>query len=225
MSDARDPYVYSGSNVLINKFNIKNQEKLDDLELGCFVVALKNGIPEGNFDLNHLKNIHKSLLGDLYPWAGEIRSVNIAKPSGTFCASNFIEPELNKLFNKLSKDNLLENIEDKNMFIEKFAYYLGEVNAIHPFREGNGRTTRVFFQELAVHNGYYLDFSKVSKNEYIHAAMTSHNLADNYFLEKVLSKALVQPELQLSKSQLQQIATDSLTKSEVHSNDGISLGL
>lgn len=182
----RDPYVYPETGVLINKFNIQDQELLEQLELLFLTQALEANIPIGNFSYSHLKNLHKHLFGELYAWAGETRTVNIAKPSGMFCAYGFIDKEITKLLGQLSKENYLCNINNFSEFIKKFTYFFAEVNAIHPFREGNGRTTRIFFEQLASLNGYELDFSKTTRESYLQACISSHN-DDNSLLESLLS--------------------------------------
>lgn len=195
----RDPYVYPGTNVLINNKNIKIQSELDQIETLLTVKALATGLPAGKFDFEHFKNIHKHIFGELYPWAGKTREVNIAKPSGMFCASHLVENEINKLLNQLSKEEHLKIFKEPNEFIPKFTHYFAEVNAIHPFREGNGRTTRQFFEQLAHYNGYQLDLSSISRDEYLEACISSHNL-DNSKLEKVFTKSL-SPLIELEKVQ------------------------
>lgn len=185
-----DPYVYPGTDVLINKLNIRDQLLLNDIEFSFINKALIFGISRGDFDLTHLKNIHKTLFGEVYTWAGQIRSVDISKGYSTFCRYDYIEVETIKLLNSLAvKDNYLTIYKDKNLFIEKLADYYCEMNVIHPFREGNGRTTRVFFEQLAEHNGYSLDFSNITKEQWVEAAIEGFN-CDNNKLESILSNAL-----------------------------------
>lgn len=186
----RDPYICPGTSILVNKLNIRNQKDLDRAELIITAAALAEDMPLGNFDYSYLKSIHKHLFEKLYPWAGETRTVNIAKPSGMFCASGLIDKEITKLFDQLVKEDQLASIKEFPEFVEKFTYYFAEVNAIHPFREGNGRANRFFFRQLAIHNGYELNLSNISKNDYIQASISSHN-CDNRLLEKLLSSALI----------------------------------
>lgn len=92
---------------------------------------------ESSFDSAHLRDIHRFLFSDIYEWAGEYRSVNISKGS-TFCMYPFTAEQLDELFAKLHRERLLGGL-NKDELIVRLAYYLGELNAIHPFREGNGR--------------------------------------------------------------------------------------
>ncbi|MFN8770933.1 MAG: zeta toxin family protein [Neisseriaceae bacterium] len=185
-----DKYVYPDTNVLKNNFNVRDNTQLSKLEILAQAKAQIRGIPLGNFDYPHLKNIHKELFGDIYDWAGKTRIVDITKGYSTFCRNEYIEPEVNKLFNNLSeKDKLLTIYKDKKEFVQKFSYYFSEINAVHPFREGNGRTTRVFFEQLALHNNYKLDLLNVSKEQWIEASIAGFNF-DNTKLENIFTNAL-----------------------------------
>ena len=129
---------------------------------------------DGDLDFNYLKNIHKFIFGDIYEWAGSIRTVNISK-GNPFCRCEFIEEQMEKL----KRENYLEGLSI-NVLAERLAYYIGEINAIHPFREGNGRTQRMFIECLAVKNGFSLDFSKISNEEMLEASVQTFNM--NYTL-------------------------------------------
>ncbi len=125
----------------------------------------------GNFDLAHLQNIHKFLFADIYDWAGEIRKVDIAK-GNIFCLVQFIEPQFAELHKQLQNDNFLHRRTDIDYISTKIAYYLSEINAIHPFREGNGRAQRIFCQQLCNNTGhFYLDFSMVKPSEMLTASI------------------------------------------------------
>ncbi|OAI46007.1 hypothetical protein AYO45_01995 [Gammaproteobacteria bacterium SCGC AG-212-F23] len=167
---AADPYLYPGSSVLINKFGLKNQDALQETE--GFIFALKNlePLPTGNFDYNHLKAIHHHFFGDIYEWAGQERTVDIAKGDCYFGHKQYITKELNKLFLKLKTDNYLRDLPH-DAFCKKISFYFNEINAAHPFREGNGRTQRAFCDALAKQAGYFLDWRKADREEYIHASI------------------------------------------------------
>lgn len=170
-------YCYPHSNTLKNKFNITDEEELKDIERQITAVRAAQILKEsvkGKFDENHLKEIHKQLFQDLYTWAGEFRKVNISK-GNPFCLFQYIPDQLNKLFNELKEEAYL-SLLNPNDLARRLAYYLGELNAIHPFREGNGRTQRIFIIELAQKNGYILDFSNVKQKDMIHASIQSFAL-------------------------------------------------
>ena len=122
----------------------------------------------GDFSLKHFIEIHKKLFGDVYFFAGEFRRENIAKGSFRFADYRYIENEIIKLFKMILKDNIiLNNNIDKDMLAEKLAYYSAELNVLHPFREGNGRSQRLFIGDLAIENGYYLEWNNIPKEEMI----------------------------------------------------------
>lgn len=183
-------YWYEGTHTLVNKLNIKNQKKLDEYEASIVSLKLmalaKKGI-SGNFDIHHFVSIHKFLFDDIYNFAGLFRSENIAKDYFKFANWEYIEPELNRLLNSLKKENFLANLS-KEDFSKKLAYYWSEINVLHPFREGNGRTTREFLRQLALKNNYTLNLHKVSSSELLDASIKS--IVDTTKLEQLLYKCL-----------------------------------
>jgi cell filamentation protein len=115
--------------------------------------------------LEYLQAIHAHLFYELYDWAGQLRSVDISKGNTRFCTATRIISESEKLFNLLKKENYLT--DSGNNFAMKLAEYYAEFNVIHPFREGNGRVQRLFFEHLAAYNDYALDWSLISQTEWI----------------------------------------------------------
>ena len=186
-------YCYPGTNVLRNKLNIQYLDILHEAERDYSsirqVELYKKGIT-GDFSLKHLCSIHRQLFQDIYSWAGELRTVDISK--GTiFCLVPFIEEQFAFLYRKLRKENFLKDITDQKEMAEKLAYYLGEINMIHPFREGNGRTQRIYIEQLCMNNGRFeIDFTEVSKEEMISASVRSAK-SDNDLLEELIYKCLI----------------------------------
>lgn len=137
-------YCYPNSSVLKNKLNIRDADELKSAEREITSLrtaqAILNRI-EGNFDFEHLKKIHYFLFGDIYEWAGKIRTVNISK-GNQFCLYEYIQDQLDEIFMKLCRENYLKDCNEKIEIAKRLAYYLGEINSIHPFREGNGRGTK-----------------------------------------------------------------------------------
>ena len=191
MYETRDSiYCYTGTNILVNKLNIKDLKLLEEYEKSIVALKLlsleKRGI-SGNFDITHFSNIHKCLFDEIYLFAGLFRSENIAKDNFRFAEWEYIESELNKLLNNLKKENYLQNL-NKNILAEKLAYYMAELNVLHPFREGNGRTIREFIRQLALKNNYYLNFNLVLPTELLNASIKS--VIDITDLTKVIFKCL-----------------------------------
>jgi cell filamentation protein len=159
------------------------------LEGTLFALKYLEPLPRGNFDYDHLKAIHSHFFYDIYDWAGQERAIDIAKGDSYFAHKQFISTEVNKLFYCLKQDNYLQDLQQKE-FCKKLAYYFNEINAAHPFREGNGRTQRAFCDLIAENNGYRLDWSQVSKEEYTRASIYGFN--GNYeIMENIFKKIMV----------------------------------
>ena len=187
-------YCYPKTNVLINKLGIQNAEKLKMAEREITSLKIANAKINkiaGKHDFEHLKRIHKYIFQDIYDWAGKVRWVNIAK-GNLFCHYEFIESNADTLFQQLKQENFLNDVSSEDMPI-RLAYYFSEINVIHPFREGNGRTQRLFIEYLAEKNGYTIDFSNITKQEMIQASAEAfacqYNKMNELF-QKVLKKSL-----------------------------------
>lgn len=169
-------YCYKDSDVLINNLNITNEDDLYKAERELVAIRtgeLANNSIKGNFDFKHLKSIHKFLFQDVYRWAGDIRNCNIAKQD-LFCLSNYIESFANDTFSKLKKEKFYTTY-DYDTKINKLVELFADINALHPFREGNGRSQREFIEELAKINGIDLDLTSVPKMDMIIASHESIN--------------------------------------------------
>jgi cell filamentation protein len=179
-----DPYVYPGTSVLRNLRDIRDLHALARFEMDMTtrrVTELGHNAKPGKLNLAHLKAIHRHIFQDVYPWAGEFRTVNIARPGQFYFAfTEQILPCLNNIFSELAKDQTFA----------RAAYYMGELNAIHPFRDGNGRTQREFIRQLALKNGYSLNWSRVTREAMSEASRKSFQEADSSGLAAILETAL-----------------------------------
>jgi cell filamentation protein len=183
-----DPYVYPGTGVLRNRFGIRDVDELERVEAELVVartVELRSRVEQPPFDLARLQAIHQHLFGDVYAWAGELRTVRIAKQRIPFANPQFIEQNAGVVFGELAGEDHLVGIVEYAAFVERFAYHLGEVNALHPFREGNGRTQRQLFRELAAHAGWAVDFTGMGRDENIEASIAA-TLGDQEPLRRML---------------------------------------
>lgn len=150
-----DPYSDPKSGVLVNKLGLLTQPELERVErdLTSFaLLRLRDRPLPGGYDLAHLQGFHRAIFGDIYPWAGQIRTVAISK-GNLFCLPQFIEPSAAAIFGSLNGERNLRGLV-RSTFLDRLAHYLGEVNALHPFREGNGRAQRAFFDQLARDAGW-----------------------------------------------------------------------
>ncbi|MCC8086407.1 MAG: Fic family protein [Clostridium sp.] len=183
-------YCYPNSDVLINKLNIHDTDKLLEVERKLTMLRLMDLLEKpisGKFDLEHLRNIHKYIFQDIYPWAGKIRTVDIAK-SNMFCKVQFIEMQAKEIFGTLQKDDYLKQLS-KEKFAKRAAYYFSEINALHPFREGNGRTQRELIRQLACESGYILHFAAITETEMMEASIDSF-VCDYKKMEALFTKII-----------------------------------
>ncbi len=177
-------YCYPQSNVLINKLSIHNAERLAEAEKKLTMLRLlelQYEPVEGELDFAHLCEIHRYIFQDVYEWAGQLRTVDIAK-GNMFCKSEFLRENGEQLFLKLKEENYCENLP-LDMFVNRLAYFFSEINALHPFREGNGRAQREFIRVAALNAGYLIDFSRITQEDMIYASKES------FFVTTVLCKS------------------------------------
>ncbi len=141
-------------------------------------------LPSGPLTPAYYLAIHHHLFQDVYEWAGKIRSIRISKGSSAFCYPEYIDRELIALFARLAADNELRGL-DRTRFAEKAAAFIAELNAIHPFREGNGRTQLSFLVVLSERAGHPLDLSRLDPKAILAATITSFS-ADSQRLADIV---------------------------------------
>ena len=188
--DADDTYCYPGTDVLRNKAEITNAEDLDtyegELSTLRSIEILENPIV-GQFDLAHLQHIHLALFQDVYDWAGKIRAVDISRGNSRFANVRFIESAANDIFKKLARENWLKGL-DTNALSKRLAHYLSEINALHPFREGNGRVQRIFISQLSESAGYQLDYSDLEQEQIYQAMELAFNNDESILADLILER-------------------------------------
>lgn len=171
-----DPYV-APNGVLINLLGITSTAELNSVEDRLAILAatsLADQPIRGCFDLQHLSAIHRHLFGKVYPWAGKLRQVDIGKGDTMFLPHHQIEQAAASLFSGLRAEGYLKGL-DAPRFCGRAAVYLGELNIIHPFREGNGRTQREFLRELAAQAGYNISWAGCSPDAMIRACIAARD--------------------------------------------------
>lgn len=173
-----DHYCYPDSAVLKNRLNIREMSLLESAErdITSFTIQQIDFEPPP-YNIDYLQKLHYQLFSELYEWAGEIRDIDISKGRTRFCTYSRIEVEAQKLFLTLEGEDWLQGL-DKAHFCIKLAEYYIEFNMIHPFREGNGRVQRLFFEHLVLANGFILDWGKVGRDEWLNANI--HGFYVNY---------------------------------------------
>ncbi|CAB1249303.1 Fic/DOC family protein [Clostridium sp. MT-14] len=191
-NEYRSLYYYKDVDVLKNKFNIKDADKLEKMERILSSQRLSelaiNPI-KGNFDIEHLCEIHKYIFQDIYEWAGQLRNEDIFK-GGEFAPSYLLRDALeNEIFKPLKKDDYLKNMSRRNTS-DKIAFYMSQLNFAHPFREGNGRTQREFVRNLAFSNGYILEWDGAEPEELLEATIEATRKYKYEHLSKIIFRLL-----------------------------------
>jgi cell filamentation protein len=185
-----DPYLDPNSEVLRNRLGITDPHQLTPAEADLTLAAIQDlntrTLP-GAYNLAHLRTFHREIFGDIYTWAGQIRTVSIAK-TDAFCLPQHIEPYAANVFDALAKELHLRELE-RAPFIHRLTHYLAEINAIHPFREGNGRAQRAFFRQLSHEAGWPIDWSRLDRKKNDHASAESLR-GNNQSLQALLDQLI-----------------------------------
>jgi cell filamentation protein len=168
-----DPLCYPGTHVLRNKAEIEDQDLLDEFEQLMFDSRAAEALPDGSFDFNHYRALHHHFFQDVYVWAGELRTIRTGKGENWFCYPEYIEREAERLFGAAAERGDLAGAESRDAFANGAAWFLGELNAIHPFREGNGRIQLVFLTMLTRKASYRLDERKLRPKLFLDAMIAS----------------------------------------------------
>lgn len=167
-----DPYCYKGSFVLKNRAGLRDADALEGFELEMSSVRAEEPLPDGAFDPPHYCKVHRHLFQDVYVWAGKYRTVRTGKDGNSFCYPEHIASQMDALFGHLNDAALLPR-SSRSDFVNAAAHFLGELNAIHAFREGNGRTQLSYLLLIGLRAGYPLDLSRVQAEPMLAAMIAS----------------------------------------------------
>ena len=171
--NSHDPYLYPDSAVLRNRLGIRDADRLDYVEREVVAQRIAEGAPKGVFDLAHLRAIHRHLFQDVYDWAGQLRTVEIAKGGNQFQFRQFIETGMADVHRRLEKADVLRGL-DGSAFAKAAGPIMGDVNYVHPFREGNGRTQLQYLEQLAEQAGHPIDLARIDPGRWLEASRASH---------------------------------------------------
>ncbi|WP_405819682.1 Fic family protein [Streptomyces sp. NBC_00838] len=184
-----DPYTLPNG-VLRNNLGISDHQLLAaaeaDITRARLVMLAERPLP-GTYDLGHLRAFHATIFGDIYAWAGELRTVNIAKRT-PFCPARNLVSYAGEVFGRLASSGHLRNLHRQAFVIQLAALY-GDLNVLHPFREGNGRAQRAFLAQLSTDAGYVLNWSGMDPQRNEDASVKSF-LGDNDLLEQLLDELI-----------------------------------
>jgi cell filamentation protein len=167
-----DPYCYPDSDVLKNKAGLTTPAHLEEFETAMTFARSEEPLPAGRLSATHYRAVHHHLFQDVYSWAGKDRTVRLSKGDSTFCYPENIAAEMARVFAWLKRHDFLKG-RSRFDFASLAAHFLAELNAIHPFREGNGRTQLTFLALLADRAGHPLDFDRLDRDATLTAMIAS----------------------------------------------------
>jgi cell filamentation protein len=174
---AEDPYVYPGTAVLRNNLGLHDPRELSraeaDIVRAALAVLAGRPLP-GGYDLAHWQAFHSRIFGGLYPWAGELRTVQIAKPNAFYARPEHIAGYAQGIFAELARERCLQGL-DRGAFLERLTHYHAEMYAVHPFREGNTRSLRAFLGQLAGQARHRVDWEHLDHERSFAANVRSLN--------------------------------------------------
>lgn len=185
-------YCYPDTDTLINRLDIHSSSRLVEAEIRIVSIRLYQLQVQpvsGSFDFEHLCRIHRFIFQDLYSWAGELRTVNIAKKS-LFCLTQHMTGYAQTIFPAYYHD-CMQAKDKPDEFIHVLAEHYADLNALHPFREGNGRSQREYCRELCLKCGYIFDLTHTCRDEMIQASIDSLDKGDNTGLEAIFHKCII----------------------------------
>jgi cell filamentation protein len=168
------PYLHPGTAVLRNKLGIKNAADLGVAERQLVARQAMFETPSGQFDLAHLHAIHAHLFQHIYEWAGELRTVEIAKGGNHFIAAKLIERGMGDVHRRLHAASFLHGLS-RTAFAAEAGKIIGDVNYVHPFREGNGRTQMYYLEQLARQARHPLDLGRFDPTGWIEVSRAAHD--------------------------------------------------
>lgn len=188
-----DPDCYPGSHTLINFLHITDADLLEaaEREITAFAASHIEFSPPP-YSLDYLCSIHKTLFEDIYAWAGSIRAIDISKGGTRFCLAHRIVAEAKKVFSSLAQEDNFERCNRAEL-VKKVADFYGDINMLHPFREGNGRAQRILFEHIVVNAGFEIAWASITAEEWLEANIASvhcdYRLLEALF-ERCIGKAI-----------------------------------
>ena len=190
-----DPYVYPGTAVLRNLAGLRDASTLAKYEAQASTLRLAQLSAQrldGVYDLIHLQDFHRFIFQDIYPWAGELRIVPLAKPGSMFALPEHIPNYAAETLRQLANERHLTELS-RDQFAYRLAHYYAEINAVHPFREGNGRAQRAFLRQLALDAGHTLAWEHLERETLVLASQRSLQ-GDNVPMRALIEDVLDMPD-------------------------------
>ena len=201
-----DPYMYEGTEVLKNKLGIKDAQQLKEVEGNISftkLLTVDRDVDSSKFDINYIKNIHKYIFGDIYEWAGEFRKITSYKEervlnglSVKYALPKDIEPKAKECLKKINETNWKSmSLNEKTL---EFTKQIANLWQIHPFRDGNTRTTLTFAFNFAEAHNFPMHKGLMLKNcDYLRDAFVMSSIGEyseyNY-LQKIIEDSIILEE-------------------------------
>lgn len=194
---SQDPYLYSGTHVLRNKPGIRDHVQLQALEYletaACTGEAIDYAHKHRRLDEQCWRGIHRILFANIYDWAGKLRTVEMSKGTSVFAPVMALRGYADREILPKFKTAARQAGDDDNLFIAALAECWGELNFLHPFREGNGRSTQIFIAALAHRSGRQIEWSRIDKAMEIASAIAA-GAKDYQGYERLLKRAIERVE-------------------------------
>jgi cell filamentation protein len=184
-----DPYCYPGTNILRNIEDIREAEELAVFERSSSINRIETLPHHFPVTPDGYRAIHRYLFQDVYDWAGEYRTVDIARTDDLFCLVPYIAREMAKRFKVIQSENNLRGLSAED-FAARAAEHIVELNAIHPFREGNGRTLRAFLFVLARQAGHDINMERIDPETWNEASRVSFRTGDTQTMRNIITNAI-----------------------------------
>lgn len=182
-----DPLCYPGSQVLKNKAGLTYQDDLDQFEHLMFLTRSDENLPEGMLNYAHYKAIHLHFFQDVYDWAGQTRQTRTAKGGNWFCFPEYIDAQMEAIFTQLSDESYLTSTNELKGFANRAGHYIAEINAIHPFREGNGRCQLTLLSILFDLSIFKMNEDKLNPEEFMRAMIASFQGNNTPFIQCIIA--------------------------------------
>ena len=172
-------YRYPNSETLRNKLDIRDAGELERAEKLFVRQRMREDIPTGRFDLDHLSAIHHHLFQDVYDWAGETRQVDFHKGETFFLPQSRIPTAMDYVHKRLEDQNYLRG-QRRSEFAQEASSVIGEINYAHPFREGNGRTQLLYLKQLGQQAGHNIDLTRMHQRSWVEASIEAAKDSPSY---------------------------------------------
>lgn len=182
--EIEDPYSYRGTCCLKNKLRLRDPEKLQAFELEMSSVRSQEPLPMGRFGPTHYKRVHRHLFQDVYRWAGRYRTIRTGKGDNWFCMPQFIDPQMKQLFPRLDLPAFAPG-STADAFVTAAADFLATLNAIHPFREGNGRSQLSFLHLIALRAGHPVRLENIPQAPFLTAMIRSFQGENDQLIDQL----------------------------------------